>query len=164
MYKLMMHAQHKLHVLIPVHICLQAVANKVAAVENCKAAMVTSSGMAAISSTLLTLLKSQDHMLVQESLYGGTEMLLTHDLPDWGIAVTRVNADKPETWRQHLKPNTKVAPAAEPARCLCTLLSGTIHLTSQLPAKAHAHACAQTPCCMPLGNTQVHLSTFAVWQ
>ena len=81
--------------------------------EGCKAAMVTSSGMAAISSTLLTLLKSGDHMLVQESLYGGTEMLLTHDLPDWGITVTRVNADKPDTWRQQLKPNTKVAPARD---------------------------------------------------
>lgn len=35
-------------------------------------------------------------------------MLLTNDLPDWGIQVTRVDADKPETWQQHVKPNTKV--------------------------------------------------------
>ena len=88
---------------------VQAVANKVAAVENCKAAMVTSSGMAAISSVLLTLLKAGDHMLVQESLYGGTEMLMSNDLPDWGISITRVNADQPHTWQQHLKPNTKVS-------------------------------------------------------
>ena len=89
---------------------MQAVARKVAAVENCKAAMVTSSGMAAISTTLLTLLGAGDHFLVQESLYGGSEMFLSNDLPSWGISFTRVNADKPETWQQHLQPNTKVRP------------------------------------------------------
>ena len=90
---------------------LQAVAKKVAAVENCRAAMVTSSGMAAISTTLLTLLGAGDHFLVQESLYGGSEMFLSNDLPSWGISFTRVNADRPESWGQHLKPNTKVSPA-----------------------------------------------------
>ena len=102
---------------------MQAVANKVAAVENCKAAMVTSSGMAAISSVLLTLLKAGDHMLVQESLYGGTEMLMSNDLPDWGISSTRVDADKPDTWQQHLKPNTKVSCKLHlPAYCIAQLL------------------------------------------
>ncbi|KAL3160288.1 hypothetical protein ABBQ38_009680 [Trebouxia sp. C0009 RCD-2024] len=83
-------------------------AEKLAALENTKAAMVTSSGMAAISTTLMTLLKSGDHLLVQQSLYGGTEMFLTNDLPDWGVTLTRVDADKPESWSAALQPNTKV--------------------------------------------------------
>ena len=87
---------------------VQALAEKMAALENTEAAMVTSSGMSAISTTLLTLLKSGDHLLVQQSLYGGTEMFLANDLSDWGITFTRVDADKPETWSAAVQPNTKV--------------------------------------------------------
>ncbi len=87
---------------------MQVLAAKMAALENTKAAVVTASGMAAISSTLLTLLKSGDHMLVQQSLYGGSEIFFTNDLPDWGITFTRVDADKPETWAAAVKSNTKV--------------------------------------------------------
>ena len=79
-----------------------------AALENTKAAVVTASGMAAISSTLLTLLKSGDHMLVQQSLYGGSEIFFTNDLPDWGITFTRVDADQPDTWAAAVKSSTKV--------------------------------------------------------
>ena len=88
---------------------LQALAKKLAALEKTEAAVVTSSGMAAISTTLLTLLKSGDHMLVQQSLYGGTEMFVTKDLPDFGISYTRVDADKRETWAAEVKSNTKVS-------------------------------------------------------
>jgi len=87
---------------------MQVLAAKMAALENTKAAVVTASGMAAISSTLLTLLKSGDHMLVQQSLYGGSEIFFTNDLPDWGITFTRVDADKPDTWAAAVKSNTKV--------------------------------------------------------
>ena len=87
---------------------MQALAEKLAALENTTAAMVTSSGMSAVSTTLLTLLKSGDHMLVQQSLYGGTEMFLANDLTDWGISFTRVDADKPESWSAAVQPNTKV--------------------------------------------------------
>lgn len=85
-----------------------ALAAKMAALENTKAAVVTASGMAAISTTLLTLLKSGEHMLVQQSLYGGSEIFFTNDLPDWGISFTRVDADKPDTWAAAMKSNTKV--------------------------------------------------------
>lgn len=87
---------------------MQALAEKMAALENTKAAMVTSSGMSAISTTLLTLLKSGDHLLVQQSLYGGTEMFLANDISDWGITFTRVDADKPESWSAAVQANTKV--------------------------------------------------------
>ena len=54
---------------------------KLAALENAEAALVTGSGMAAISATLLTLLGAGDHLLAQDCLYGGTHDLLTADLP-----------------------------------------------------------------------------------
>lgn len=80
---------------------------KIAALENGEAALVTASGMAAISTTLLTLLSSGDHLLAQNCLYGGTQSLLQDDFPSFGLSHDFINADKPETWQEKLKPNTK---------------------------------------------------------
>src|ERR1700740_1479217 len=49
--------------------------------EGSEAARVTASGMAAISTTLLTVLSAGDHLLAQNCLYGGTQDLITHDFP-----------------------------------------------------------------------------------
>src|SRR5687768_13316236 len=46
--------------------------DKLAALENAEAALVTSSGMSAITTSLLTVLKAGDHVLAHKSLYGGT--------------------------------------------------------------------------------------------
>src|SRR5215472_3683480 len=50
---------------------------KLAALEGAAAALVTASGMAAITTTLLTVLSPGDHLLAQRCLYGGTHDLLT---------------------------------------------------------------------------------------
>src|SRR5262245_42783902 len=65
----------------PTHVALHA---KLAALENGEAALVTASGMAAISTTLLTVLSPGDHLLAQDCLYGGTYDLLTHELAGLG--------------------------------------------------------------------------------
>jgi cystathionine beta-lyase/cystathionine gamma-synthase len=80
---------------------------KLAAAENAEAALVTASGMAAISSTLLTMLSAGDHLLVQHCLYGGTHDFITKDLRSFGMAYDFVDADKPESWQRQLRPNTK---------------------------------------------------------
>jgi len=89
----------------PNHLALHA---KIAALEGTEAALVTASGMAAISTTLLGLLSPGDHVLAHHSLYGGTHDLLTRDLPRWGIAVTFVDAARPETWETRASPKTKL--------------------------------------------------------
>ena len=81
---------------------------KLASLENSASALVTSSGMAAISTTLLTLLRSGDHMLAQNCLYGGTFDLLTKDFPDYGIHHDFIDANTPNSWANQLKPNTKL--------------------------------------------------------
>lgn len=80
---------------------------KLAALENAEAALVTTSGMAAISTTLLTVLASGDHLLAQSCLYGGTHDLLTKDFASFGIAYDFINADNPDSWKAQLRPNTK---------------------------------------------------------
>lgn len=88
----------------PNHIALH---QKLAALENAEAAIVTSSGMAAISTTLLTLLVPGDHFLAQECLYGGTHDFLNKDLSALGISFDFIDGDDPDTWKSKLRPNTK---------------------------------------------------------
>ena len=57
----------------------KALHEKLAVLEGAEAALVTSSGMAAISTTLFTVLSAGDHILAQSVLYGGTHDLLTLD-------------------------------------------------------------------------------------
>lgn len=88
----------------PNHDALHA---KIAALENTEAALVTASGMAAISSALLAILETGDHVIAHHSLYGGTYDLLTKDLPRLGITTTFVDADRPETWASQVTPRTR---------------------------------------------------------
>lgn len=87
----------------PNHIALH---KKLAALENAEAALVTASGMAAISTALLAVLSAGDHLLVQAVLYGGTHSLITQNLPALGIDYDFID-DDPATWLAKLRPNTK---------------------------------------------------------
>jgi cystathionine beta-lyase/cystathionine gamma-synthase len=80
---------------------------KLAAIENAEAALVTSSGMAAITTTLLTLLSTGDHLLVQNCLYGGTHDLLLTEFPRFGIEVDFIDGNEPEAWEGKLKARTR---------------------------------------------------------
>lgn len=81
---------------------------KIASVCCGEAAVVTSSGMAAISATLLSLLKTGDHVLVQNCLYGGTHSLFVEDLPDFGISVDFIDGNRPESWAAKIREKTRV--------------------------------------------------------
>ena len=88
----------------PNHVALH---RKLAALENGEDALVTSSGMAAISTTLLALLSAGDHLLIQNCLYGGTHDLLTRDFSSFGLSFDFIDADDPGSWKRQLRPNTK---------------------------------------------------------
>ncbi len=80
---------------------------KLAALEGSEAALVTASGMAAISTTLLTVLSGGDHLLAQSCLYGGTRDFLVGDFPRLGLHVSFIDADAPASWRAQLRPTTR---------------------------------------------------------
>ena len=88
----------------PNHLALHA---KLAALENAEAALVTASGMAAISTTLLTVLSAGGHLLAQDCLYGGTHDLLTKDFAGWGLAYDFIDGDNSDSWRRKLTPTTR---------------------------------------------------------
>src|SRR5215467_7436093 len=85
----------------------QVLGEKLAELENAEAALVTASGMAAITTTLLTLLSKGDHLLAQNCLYGGTHDFVTKDLENFGIAYDFVDGDDPESWERKLRSNTR---------------------------------------------------------
>src|SRR5262245_20189791 len=80
---------------------------KLAALEGGEAALVTGSGMAAISTALLTVLKPGDHLLVQQNLYGGTHDFVQGDLKPLGIEVDTIDAARADTWAAKLKRSTR---------------------------------------------------------
>lgn len=88
----------------PNHIALHT---KLACLENAESALVTASGMAAISTTLLTILSAGDHLLVQNCLYGGTLDFITKDFPSFGITYDFIDGNDPESWEKKLKPKTR---------------------------------------------------------
>src|SRR6185436_8892133 len=88
----------------PNHVALH---EKLSALENAEAALVTASGMAAISTALLTVLSAGDHLLAQDCLYGGTHDFVTRDFPSFGIAYDFISGEDPDSWQKKLRPNTR---------------------------------------------------------
>ena len=80
---------------------------RLAALEGGIAAVATASGTAAISTTLLTLLRAGDHIVASSSLYGGTYNLLSVTLPRHGITTTFVDPSDPENFAKAAQENTR---------------------------------------------------------
>lgn len=88
---------------------------KVAVLEGGEEAIATASGMAAISTALVTLLKKGDHIVAGDALYGCTHSFISEILPQYGIEVTMVDTSKLENIENAMKPNTKVVYVETPA-------------------------------------------------
>src|SRR5262245_12623247 len=80
---------------------------KLADLERGEAGLVTASGMAAITATLLTVLGRGGHLLAQKSLYGGTHSFVTHDFPSLGLSHTFIDATRADGWEGALRRETK---------------------------------------------------------
>ncbi|MEO6904129.1 MAG: aminotransferase class I/II-fold pyridoxal phosphate-dependent enzyme [Bacteroidia bacterium] len=82
--------------------------DKMCLLENAEAGYATASGMAAVFASFMALLKSGDHILCANAIFGSTHTLLTKFLPKWGIEHSYADITKPETWEQQIKKNTKM--------------------------------------------------------
>ena len=81
---------------------------RLAAMEGGIAAVATASGTAAIATTLMVILKTGDHIVASNSLYGGTYNLLSNTLPRFGITTTFVDPDDAENFANAIQPNTRL--------------------------------------------------------
>lgn len=82
--------------------------DKLAVLEAAQAAVATSSGMAALTTILLTLLRPGDHFLAGDCLYGGTHDFITHHAEELGWSYTFVDAQRPQTWKAARTPHTRL--------------------------------------------------------
>lgn len=81
--------------------------SRIAALEEAESAIVTGSGMAAISGTLFSLLSQGDHVLVQDCVYGGTRGLFDNELRRMGITYTLVDLEDSASWASSLRGTTR---------------------------------------------------------
>jgi len=92
----------------PNHHALQA---RLAAVESAEAALLTASGMAAISTAILSHVQAGEHVLAQRTLYGGTQSFLHQDASRLGISHTSIDIADPagaRSWERALTSQTRL--------------------------------------------------------
>ncbi len=94
---------------------LSILEKRIAALENAEAGLCTASGMAAITSVLLTLLSHGDEVLVDKTLYGCTYAFLNHGLSKFGITVTHVDMTNVDNVAEAISSRTKVIYFETPA-------------------------------------------------
>lgn len=88
---------------------------KIAALEGGEAALAAASGMAAISTALVSLVKQGDHVVAGDTLYGCTHGFINELLPQYGVEVTMVDTTDLNNIEKAMKPNTKVVYVETPA-------------------------------------------------
>ncbi len=90
----------------------------VAELEHTEAAMVTASGMAALTTAVLALVSAGDHVIGQKSTYGGTASVLLNLLPRLGVTTTLVDQADPEAFGKALTPQTRLILLESPSNPL----------------------------------------------
>jgi len=93
----------------------------IAALEGAEASLLTSSGMGAISTSVLSLVGQGDHVIAQKTHYMGTAQLLSTVLPRFGVSVTLVKQTAPAAFVNAITPTTKLILVETPANPLLTL-------------------------------------------
>ncbi|MGB0185374.1 MAG: trans-sulfuration enzyme family protein [Flavobacteriaceae bacterium] len=95
---------------------------KVAALEDAEAGMLFSSGMAAISAVMLTLLKSGDHAVIQNDIYGGTRNFIEAHFKSYGIAYSFTKDLSSSSFEACIRDNTKLIYVETPSNPLLKLV------------------------------------------
>ena len=99
----------------------QALTKKIAALEHTESAMIFGSGMAAISHALMAFLKAGDHIVFQQTLYGGTYNFATTQLENYGISYSFTEGWDAADFEAKIQPNTKVLYLETPSNPLLTI-------------------------------------------
>ena len=94
---------------------LERVAQLIAGLEGGEAALLASSGMGAISATLIGLLKAGDHVVAQTNHYMGTTRLLTELLPRYGVQASLVEQGSVAAFEAAMRPETRLLVVETPA-------------------------------------------------
>ncbi len=100
----------------------EALCKKIAALEKTEDALIFGSGMAAISHTMLAFLQKGDHVILQETLYGGTYNFVVEEFDKFGIEYSFTKDLKIESFLVEIKSNTKVVFIETPSNPLLKIV------------------------------------------
>lgn len=82
--------------------------DRMVVLEGAEAGYATGSGMSAVFASFMALLKSGDHLLSCNAIFGSTHTVISKYLPKYGIEYSYVPADNVEAWEAAIRPNTKM--------------------------------------------------------
>ncbi len=99
----------------------EALCKKIAALEHAENALIFGSGMAAISHALMAFLNVGDHIVLQQTLYGGTYNFAVTQLEKYGISYSFTKGWGSEDFEKEIRPNTKVIYIETPSNPLLTI-------------------------------------------
>src|SRR3989440_1129326 len=124
--------------------------DRLAALEGAQSCVATASGMAAILATALVHLKTGDHVVCSNAVFGATMQLFSNILGRFGIETTYVSPTRVEEWRQALRPNTKLFFLETPSNPLTEV--SDIAALAAVAKSAGAPLARDNECCTPAGR------------
>ncbi len=127
---------------------------KLCALENAEDGIIFSSGMAAISTAILTFVNSGDHVVFQKDIYGGTHHFVTADFDRFGIQYTFVSNDV-EEMEKAVQKNTKIIYIETPSNPL--LLITDIAATAQIAKASNALSVIDNTFASPINQNPLDL-------
>jgi cystathionine beta-lyase len=99
----------------------EGLCKKIAALEHAEDALIFGSGMAAVSTALMAFLRAGDHVVLQQTLYGGTYNLVTEEFGKYGIAYSFTTGWTPADFEAQIRDTTKVIYIETPSNPLLTI-------------------------------------------
>ena len=99
-----------------------ALSKKIADLENCESALLFGSGIAAIFTSLFSFLKSEDHVIFQGSIYGGTLNLVIKEFKKFNIEYSLVDSFDIKEYEMEIKENTKIIFIESPSNPLLKVI------------------------------------------
>jgi len=99
----------------------EALVKKIAALEKTENALIFGSGMAAVSTTILAFLKQGDHIVLQQTLYGGTYNFVVEEFKKFGIEYSFTKDVSISSFKEVIQSNTKVLYIETPSNPLLTI-------------------------------------------
>ena len=110
-----------------------ALSKKIADLENCDSALLFSSGIAAIYTSLFSFIKTGDHVIFQSSIYGGTLNLVINEFKKFNIEYSLVDSFLIDDYEDKIKDNTKIIFVESPSNPLLKIID--LNAISNLSSK-----------------------------
>jgi len=129
----------------------EGLSKKVAMLEHCDAALIFGSGMAAISTALMSFLGKGDHVVIQQSIYGGAFNFMVEEFPRYGIEFDFTDGFSEDDFRRKVKENTKVIYIETPSNPLMKITD--LEMISQIAEEFNLVSMIDNTFATPINQT-----------